>query len=422
VSAIASSGPGASSTARDSFADLSMLVVDPRATAAFRPAVVTACGVAVALSIATTVRLWTDIDLPWLMVLALLTLLLACVLLTRASDTFRAEFSTSTHTLIVALTCLAGLLSAAAQWRGNSYLRDDWGQLSLGIVLLAVSPYRPVRHLVVAGVVSGGFVAALALCQSTQLPAPMSPVSFAIIAAVPVLSLSLAGAAYAHVAVRTPPPATSTTPGSVSKTPVRANMLSKDIEPFLRRIVEGDTISPKDAADAGRIADAIRQIMVAEANRSWLGAVVNDLVSREVGLVTPSIPGAIAVHDPARLSDAMEFSQRAAVRAVLATLLSLPGNRRSDLQCGLTAFRATVAVLPGGHKRLLLNATFTLPPDSSLLGKLRQGRRRRATGRSIRRTVNPLLALTASAFPWQDMIVDSSGEAIELTLRFSYGH
>jgi hypothetical protein len=458
VSTITSTGSSASSPARARFTERSMLDVNPRIAAASRPVLIAAGIVAVALAVATTARQWTDVDLPWLMVVALLVLLLACVLLARATDPTRAEFSTSTHTLVVALTCLAGLLSAAAQWEGNSFLRDDWGQLSLGIVLLAASPYRPVRHLIVAGVVCGGFVGALALGQSTELPASMSPVSFAIIAAVPVLSLSLAGAAYAHAVVQAGPRPTpagrgagsvlGAEPRGVAEIPVRAELLSKDVEPFLRRIVEGGAISSRDAADAETIADSIRLIMVAEANRSWLGTVVADLASRGKGSTTSA--RLIEVHDPARLSDAMAFEQRTAVRAVLAVLLGdpafaqeRPGHHSAHpvapphahqaahplthlaahpLAHRLSALRASVAVLPGGHKRLLVNATFTLPPHEARPARVRQWWRRSASLRSIRRTVNPLLALTQSAFPWQDLIVDSSGNAIELTLRFSYGH
>jgi hypothetical protein len=389
------------------------------------------------------------------MVVALLVLLLACVLLVRASDAARTEFSASTHTLVVALACLAGLFSAAAQWQGNNFLRDDWGQLSLGIVLLAASPYRPVRDLVIAGVVGSGFVGVLALCQSTELPAPMSPVSFAIIAAVPVLALSLAGAAYAHAVVQTGPRAVpagrgragttfATTLRAGAELPVRTELLDKNIEPFLRRIVDGGTISSQDASDAEHVAESMRQVMVAEANRSWLSTVVATLGSRGTGFVsrgasypglsigsatTPSATRALVVHDPARLSDAMDFDQRTAVRAVLAVLMADPVQRDSHPvhRDGrpvhhLGALRASVAVLPGGHKRLLINATFAVQPGVIQPSRFTRWRRRRASLRSIQRTVSSLLALTESAFPWQDMIVDSSKDAIELTLRFSYGH
>jgi hypothetical protein len=424
--AITASRASASSTARASFSGQSMLDVDPRTTIASRPLVLTACVVAFALAIATTTRLWTDVDNRPLMLVALLVLLVACVLLARASDSPRVEFSASTHTLIVALTCLAGLLSAAAQWHGNSYLRDDWGQLSLGIVLLAASPYRPVRHLLIAGAGSGAFVATLALFQSAELPGAMSPISFAIIAAVPVLSLSLAGAAYAHVVVRSGPRAvlpdqayagraTSANLRAVPTLAERAELINNDVEPFLRRIVNGDVISSSDTALAANIADSIRKIMVAEANRSWLGTVVADLDSRAAGPMRRF--RSIEVHDPARLSDAMSFEQRTSVRAVLAVLLENPEGPISSPH-RLSAFRATAAVLPGGHKRLLTHATFALPPEAGHVGRVRQ---RRASLRSIQRTLNPLLALTAGAFPWQDLIVDSSSDTIELTLRFSYG-
>jgi hypothetical protein len=408
-----------------------MRVVDPRVSTASRPFVIASCVVAVGVAIITTARQWADVDLPWLMVVALLVLLLACLLLARASDATRAEFSTSTHTLVVALTCLAGLLSAAAQWQGNSFLRDDWGQLSLGIVLLAASPYRPVRHLVVAGVVCGGFVGALALGQSTELPAPMSPVSFAIIAAVPVLALSLAGAAYAHAVVQAGPRAAFAGRGRAgsalgvelreeAELPVRAALLSDDVEPLLRRIVDGDVISSQDTADAKSIAESIRLIMVAEANRSWLGTVVTDLGTRGAGSTTPA--RSIIVRDPARLSDAMGFEQRTAVRAVLAVLLGDQAPGDDSAEHPLNALRATVAVLPGGHKRLLIHALFTPSTRTSQLVALRRWWIRRASLRAIQRNVNPLLALTESAFPWQDLIVDSSDDSIELTLRFSYGH
>ncbi|PRY64645.1 hypothetical protein B0I08_11230 [Glaciihabitans tibetensis] len=408
---------------RQTTVEPSSRTIEPLGTRASRPLTISAAALALFLALVMTALRRHDIDELWLMALALTILAASCVLLVLASRTSLPGISGRQHFLIAGLACVATFLAAMSQWRSNEFLRDDWGHLALGVVLVAMSPYRPTRYLVLAGTVCGSFVAGLALYQSVYFATPLSPITFAIVAAIPVVALSLAGAAYAHAATQSRARWRAAAlrfgkgdEGEASPTmlakPQRVRLLNGEVMPLLERILNRDSISAPDASDAASVAAIARSIMVAEANRTWLDAVIaahaaNFLVAGREGIRKS------AVRDDARLSDAMDFQQRTAIRALLGAIFTHPEFLASR-------FSAAVAVLPGGHKRLLIEAIFGTPERAN--SSLKQWPFGPSLRWSVQRAIGHLLTVTQRAFPWQDVIMDSSGSALKLTLRFSYGH
>jgi hypothetical protein len=94
----------------------------------------------------------------------------------------------------------------------------------------------------------------------------------------------------------------------------RVTILNQDVVPFFAGVLQRGTIGHDDRERAREISDAVRAIMVAEADRSWLDTIVDHSLDR-----------ASAVTDPQRLANGMGTDQRTAVRALIVALTAHPG-------------------------------------------------------------------------------------------------
>ena len=263
-----------------------------------------------------------DVDSWPLAIAALVFVVASGAALAFASSPLRAPFTVAMHA-IVSATAIAGyLLSALSMWDGNAYVRDDWGPVVIGLVLLALSQYRPPKEIATEGLVVALFAGVLALLQAHSLVTGVSPIVYALVTMLPILGLSLASASFGKFLIdglerwrrrarRAVSDFTSKNTDWIARSVQqdRVTILNQDVVPFFADVLRKGTIDEDDRALARRISDSIRAVMVAEVDRTWL-----DIIAEQ------STNGAATVLDEHRLAVRMTTDQRTAIRAMLVAL------------------------------------------------------------------------------------------------------
>jgi hypothetical protein len=276
-----------------------------------------------------TVLAAQEIAVPALAVLSLLPLAAACATVVIGSSARAGRFGRRTHLLVHLLVWIAVILSAAAVWHTNRFVRDDWWPVTFGLLLLALGPYRPARELVLSGTVSALFLGLLSLLQWQPPTTPLPATAYALVMVSPMLALCFASAAFYRSAVNAVEEwnRQTTRAGAAmvdrfregitrSVQQDRVTILSRDVLPYFSDILAAETITEADRARALDIANSIRQVMVAEADRSWLEGLVD----------TVAVGGPIGrVSDEDRLAPQMNREQRTILRALLVALCETPG-------------------------------------------------------------------------------------------------
>ncbi len=323
--------------------------LDPSASLGTWPLTILLASGAFGYAIALTVLSAAEITLPVLSGLSLLILGAACLLVIVATSARRAPFQRRTHVLVHCLAWVAVVSSAAAAWSTNRFIRDDWWPVSFGLLVLALSPYRPAKELAAWGTVSALFLGFLTLLQSANPTAAASPAAYVLVVMAPMLALCYASVAYADTSVnsleqwrRQTRLAGATMVDQFregitrSVQQDRVTILGRDVLPYFSEILARDTVTVADRERAREIADSIRRVMVSEADRSWLEALVDGVASR--------CSGAGWVSDDARLASQMSREQRTVVRALLDALREDSGFDRDSIRFQLDADgdRATV--------------------------------------------------------------------------------
>lgn len=296
--------------------------LDPLGALTGRPITIAA---AIIIPVFAAIMTWVsryDIGNWPLAIAALVAIAAAGVGLDYASNPLRAPFRLLMHSVVSGLASLAFLLSAFSMWDTNRYIRDDWGPIAIGLVLLSLSQYRPPKEIASTGLSLALFVGVVALAQAHSMVTGVAPIDYAIVAMTPVLALSLASAAFGQRLVdgieawrlrarRAATQFTDENSGWIARSVQqdRVTILNQDVVPFFADVLQKGTIGDDDRDRARAIADAIRAIMVAEADRSWLDIIVDQ-----------SLGAAATVSDPQRLASSMGTDQRTAVRAVIVAL------------------------------------------------------------------------------------------------------
>ncbi|MEO6943714.1 MAG: hypothetical protein ABI053_03280 [Lacisediminihabitans sp.] len=287
-----------------------------------------------------TVQSFENVHYPVLAVLALATLAAACGVLIVQSSPYRAPLTRGTHLLIQILALGAVTTSVAADWGTNRYIHDDWPAISLGLIFLALSPFRPTREMVGVGGLVAIYVGFLTLLQVPTLTTRAPAVAFVIGAVTPMLALCFGSTMFSASFVlslerwhRRAEYATKNITQQLragvarSVQQDRVTILNRDVLPFFTDILARGHMSDVDCALAATIADSIRTVMVAEADRSWLEHVIENAVNGVGGEHSADV-----VDDPERLALMISTDQRTALRALIVALFDSEGFDRKSLR------------------------------------------------------------------------------------------
>jgi len=298
---------------------------DPLAAVVGRP---TSYLAAIGIPTYAAVMVWLnreDITDPGLAIASIAVIAITGVAFAFASSPLRAPFTSSMLIGVTAMSIAAYLLGQASMWQSNAFVRDDWGASSIALFLLASAPFRPGRQIAIAGVASAGVVAIVTVAASQSFVSAIPAHLFAIVATAPLLILSFGAATFASQLVRRlelwerkRTMSVSTLDESRSEWIARSvqqdrvTLLNQEIVPFFTEVLAKDELSPADRERARELSESVRSIMVAEIDRTWLGALIAQI-------------GEGRLDDPHGFADEMNPDQRTVVRAFLVALNAVDG-------------------------------------------------------------------------------------------------
>ncbi len=309
--------------------------LDPLGALAAWPLAPVLALLAVGYAVTATILQADEIQSPLLAVLAVVSMAAAGGALVFGALPARAPFEPAMHLAIVGLAVGAHLFEQASMWGHNLRIQDDFGPIGTGLLLLALAPYRPWREIAFSGAVASVIFGSVAAAQAPYLSIDVPPMVYAVIAGTAVLAPAVAGAAYSRRIVRSilewqsdarraVVERTQETRGQVAQSVVAQQLttLRAGVIPFLTDVLERGAVTRSDIERAGELADEVRRTLVAEAENTWLDAVVaRERAARtDVGLAPLFV-----VADPERRANDFAAEQRAATAALIVAVCGLRG-------------------------------------------------------------------------------------------------
>ncbi|GAA1734559.1 hypothetical protein [Microcella frigidaquae] len=274
-------------------AEITLERLDPLSAAAARPVTTGAALLAGTVPLLVAVTRPSEIVQPLWFVISYLLVVAACVLLLDRSRPTRPVWQAPSAQVFQLLLMATAVTSALSTAGANERLRDDWPPLVIGILLLASTPYRPAREIVVWTALHTLFCAGLGIAQAPTAVSDVPTVTYAITGSFIVALLGLAAAAYAHslnTSTRLWQERAWQSAAAVSRehrTGVarsvqqqRITVLNLEAVPTLQRIAEADEVTPADREEARRLAQSIRALLVADVERGWAQQMLDDVVAR----------------------------------------------------------------------------------------------------------------------------------------------
>ncbi|MCC6376620.1 MAG: hypothetical protein IT191_06340 [Microbacteriaceae bacterium] len=218
---------------------------------------------------------------------------------------------------------------------------SDAGSVFLGVLLLALGPYRPAIEIAALGSVSGVFIGFIALIEAERATVHTPLAVYTLTAMAPCVAFALASAKFSGrlvsaqerwrsqvIRLRDENLAKVQAGLSRSVRKDRLQILEVEAFPFLNEVIRSGTIGPEDRSRALRISNSIREIMVTESDRTWLEVAASD------DGVEPSRLK-LAVADPQSAASFMTTDQRTAIRAMIWEILSEPAFKPGSLRIEL---------------------------------------------------------------------------------------
>lgn len=267
--------------------------LDPLSAAAARPVTTGAALLALAIPPLVLVTRGHEVVQPGWFAVALLALIAATALLLDRSRPTRPVWQTTSAQVFQVLLMITSVASAASMTGANEQLRDDWAPLVVGILLVASTPYRPAREIVVWTGVHTLLCAALGIVQAPAAVAEVPTITFAVTGSFTVAVLGFAAAAYAHSLVTSTglwqERAWRSAESSVraqrtglarSVQQRRITLLNHEAVPYLQRVIDAPDLGAADLDEARRLAVSIREVLVAEVQKTWAQQMLDDVVAR----------------------------------------------------------------------------------------------------------------------------------------------
>jgi hypothetical protein len=333
--------------------------LDPAGTLGARVATVVLASGAFLYGLVFTLLSLDQISSPVLAIESLVALGASSATVVIAARPSRAIFSRNAHYLVIALAVLAALLAALAGQGANDLSRDDWAPVAMGLLFVALGPYRPSIEIASIGVLAAIFVGFLILLQAPYFSERAPSVAFVVTGLAPMIAFCFGSAAFSGSIVRSierwHERADQATDSMASRLhdgiarsvqQNRVTILNRDVLPFFGDMLRRGEVTDADRGRARAIADSIRSLMVAEVDRSWL----ENVIEQTIDTSEPTRGSAGVVQDSERLAFLMTTDQRTALRAIIVALFEAPNFDTEHLAISLRRYRS--------QKRGILRAAF----------------------------------------------------------------
>ncbi len=343
--------------------ELTTQQLDPATTIGAHLSTIAIAAVAVAWAVLRILLGGASASAPLGLALSVGLLAAAAYWLVRSAGSLRAPFPRRS---LVGVYCL-GLLAFASEswafWGTDDFIRDDWSPMSLGLLTIAMTPYRPARELVIGTLTCSVIIGLVTLAKVPYLATDAPGFAFVLMSLSPLLGLGLGGARYAQLLVRAltrwhrrADVATAALAVDLSNDIARSvhddrvTILSRDVVPFFAGLLARERITDEDRATARSIAESIRGVMVADAGRTWLDAAV--------AAIAPTRGAAIVVDDPDFVASLMDHRQRTALRALVIALADDAGVEHASVRLERSTDSCAVTVVAGarGTERAIQSA------------------------------------------------------------------
>jgi hypothetical protein len=309
--------------------------LDPVGSYGSRPiTVVLSLGI-IGVAVAATVASWSAVSDPAAAVLAVVATAISALGITFWSSPLRAPFRWSGFVVIMFFAAVGLVLSAVATWNGSTNVVEQWAPITVGLILVQLSSYRPAHELTAATILGGLLAAFVAVIHPSSSHFAVPLLVAVLGAALPLVALGAGATAYSSVMVRSlerwysrsavgDREASSAMKDSVVQSVQndRVGILNDTVVPFFSGLLSRGQIASSDRVAARDIAASIRSVMVADVDRSWLDSVVDEIATERLNV---GVPGSEVVEDPHRLASGMTTEQRIVVRAVIIALFDHPG-------------------------------------------------------------------------------------------------
>jgi hypothetical protein len=342
--------------------------LDPLSAAAARPVTTGAVILALALAVVVVATTADEITNPAWLVVSLWVLVAAVWLLLDRSRVYRPIWRAPSAQVLQLMLVVMTISAALSTMGANERLRDDWAPLVVGIILIALTPYRPAREIALWATVHTLVCAVLGMLHSTSAYPDAPTLVFAVTGSFAVAIMGFGAAAYAHslngslvrwherawAAARQ---AALEERGGVARSvqQQRITTLNRDVVPYLSRAVDAPELTHDDIDEARRLSASIRALLVADIERGWAATLLDELVTRH-----PHINIAVRADDPDDAASRASLEQRTIVRAIAE--VSIRRLAATEIELRVRA--------PEG--RLTVQYTITTPrPDADALRELR---------------------------------------------------
>jgi hypothetical protein len=316
-------------------AGLSYQQLDPVGSYGSRPITLVISMGIVALAAGATALTWPTVSDPLTAFLAIAATSIAVLGVTFWSSPLRAPFRWSGFLVVTIFAGLSLVLCALSTWTTSTDLDDQWAPITVGLILVQLSSYRPARELISATILGGLLAGFVSVLHPTFGGFELPPLVRVLDAALPLVALGAGATAYSAVLVRSlgqwfaRAGITERGVSAAMKERIvrsvhddRVSILNNTVVPFFAEILERDAVSQEDRLRSQSIADTIRSAMVADVDRSWLDSVMDELADERGD---SAVPGSEVVQDPYRAASDMTTEQRIVVRAVILALFDHPG-------------------------------------------------------------------------------------------------
>jgi hypothetical protein len=382
--------------------ELSYQQLDPVGSYGSRPITLVISMGIVALSAGATLASWPAVSDPLAAFLAIVATAASVLGITFWSSPLRAPFRWSGFLVVTIFAGLSLVWCALSTWNAATDLDHQWAPITVGMILVQLSSYRPARELIATTLLGGILAGFIAVLHPTLVASALPPLVRVLDAALPLVALGAGATAYSSVLVRSlgqwyaRSGINDRAVSAAMKDRVvrsvhddRVSILNHTVVPFFTDMLQRGAVTENDRSQARSIALTIRSAMVADVDRSWLDSIMDHLAEDRAD---STVPGSEVVQDPFRAASGMTTEQRIVVRAVVLALFNHLGFD-SDGFAILIAVEGSAAVV---------TLTAKLDDDESV----------------TRSGLAPYLAVLRIAFG--DLSV--SFHRPTLTLRFSYGH
>lgn len=335
-------------------ARLTQQEADPIGGVTAAPLVILGALGAVGISVTFTVMHWREVGTPFAAFVGIALIVVAACALIAGVLPSHGRFASERLWLIVTLATGAAVAEYVSTMGRNTVLYDDYGPVSIGMLLLCMAPYATWTALLGSAGLSSAVLSILILGNVVTSETTRPIGSLILIGSVAIIAMAAAGAAYSRSIVASilgwqrqanraalRADASRRTGGSDDESDAsdRVALLGREVLPFLASVVAAERLTVADADRARELAEALQGSMRSGVDASWLEDLA-DTVHHAVDVV---------IDDPSGIATNLTADQRTALTAIVSWLGN--GSRATQVRVVLaesgTAGRVEVAATLG---------------------------------------------------------------------------